>query len=114
MTGSDHDGKDEGAPRKPDAREDVGKGGTPDGDTKAVRPKGSGEAPAARLLRFPLSRTRPPGQPGMREHVGPSPMARALGAPVEQTTGHWCSRCQAIWYGYLLEVECPVCGNRNG
>jgi hypothetical protein len=24
--------------------------------------------------------------------------------------GHWCSRCRGIWYGYLLEVACPVCG----
>jgi Zn finger protein HypA/HybF involved in hydrogenase expression len=46
--------------------------------------------------------------------LGTSTFAASLGAPVEQTTGHWCSRCQGIWYGFLLEVACPVCGNRHG
>ncbi len=41
-------------------------------------------------------------------------VAKLFGMPREQTTGHWCSRCQMIWYGYLLEVACPVCGNRHG
>ena len=61
-----------------------------------------------------------PGDPGYTdngepvEELGTSPLAAQLGAPVEQTTGHWCSRCQGIWYGYPLEVTCPVCGNRHG
>lgn len=24
------------------------------------------------------------------------------------------SRCHGIWFGYTLEAECPVCGNRKG
>ncbi|MFA5122014.1 hypothetical protein [Zavarzinia sp.] len=64
------------------------------------------------ILRFPLSRVRPAAR-GFKE-LGLGLMARQLGTPVEQCTGHWCSRCQGIWYGYLLEVACPACGNRHG
>ena len=41
-------------------------------------------------------------------------LADALGSLKEQASGHWCSSCKGIWFGTLLETECPVCGNRNG
>jgi hypothetical protein len=46
--------------------------------------------------------------------LGSTPLAIQLGLTTEQLNGHWCSRCQGIWFGYTLETECPVCGNRNG
>ncbi len=46
--------------------------------------------------------------------LGITPLAQQLGLTTEQLNGHWCSRCQGIWFGYTLEAECPVCGNRNG
>ena len=46
--------------------------------------------------------------------LGETPLAKQLGLRPEQTNGHWCSRCEGIWFGYTLEVECPVCGNRRG
>ena len=61
-----------------------------------------------------LPESRVPPQPkGFRE-LGHTPLARHLGLPDFQLNGHWCRRCQGIWYGYTLEVECPCCGNRNG
>jgi hypothetical protein len=66
------------------------------------------------VVRFPQSRVRLPGSGEPVKELGTSPLAAMLGAPVEQTTGHWCSRCQGIWFGYPLEVTCPVCGNRHG
>lgn len=66
------------------------------------------------VVRFPQSRVSPPGARQPAKYLGLGPMAKILGAPEEQATGHWCSRCQGIWYGYLLEVACPVCGNRHG
>ena len=51
---------------------------------------------------------------GPDEAVTYGALAELLGMPREQTTGHWCSRCRKIWYGYLLEVACPTCGNRHG
>ncbi len=112
MDQSEDNGKADGGPL-------AGRDTTDKVETLTPRPRAAGkrgpaEGTAAPLLRFPLARTRPPSRPGGREYEGPSPMAQALGAPIEQTTGHWCSHCQAIWYGYLLEVECPLCGNRNG
>lgn len=51
---------------------------------------------------------------GRFRDLGITRLARQLGLTEEQTNGHWCSRCQGIWFGYTLEAECPVCGNRKG
>lgn len=72
------------------------------------------ERDVASVVAFPFSRVKPPqsATAGRGEIFGA--FATTFGMPREQTTGHWCSRCQMIWYGYLLEVACPVCGNRHG
>lgn len=66
------------------------------------------------VIRFPQSRVTPPRAGSPARHLGLGAMAKVIGAPERQATGHWCSRCQGIWYGYLLEVTCPACGNRHG
>lgn len=48
------------------------------------------------------------------KYLGTTPLAKQLALTEEQTNGHWCSRCEGIWFGYTLEAECPVCGNRHG
>jgi hypothetical protein len=48
------------------------------------------------------------------KRLGVSPFSARFGAPDRQATGHWCSVCRGIWFGYPLEVSCPVCGNRRG
>lgn len=68
---------------------------------------------AAHVLKFPVSRTNPPGSGGFT-NLGIGAMARSLGMRASQMTGHWCSRCHGIWFGYAFEVECPRCGNRHG
>ena len=70
--------------------------------------------PRADTLRFPHSRSLPPSTPGGFKDLGVTPLARQLGLTLEQTNGHWCSRCQGIWFGYTLEAQCPVCNNRKG
>jgi hypothetical protein len=68
----------------------------------------------ADIVPFPHSRVTP-GKAAPRDTaICYGGFARMLGIPHEQTTGHWCSRCNMIWYGYLLEVTCPMCGNRHG
>ena len=69
------------------------------------------EPPRGRLLRF----ERPAGQ-GAETFcsLGLSHRAAREGSAIRQLTGHWCSRCAGIWFGFPLEVECPACGNRNG
>ncbi len=47
-------------------------------------------------------------------YLGPGAVAKALGLDEAQTSGHWCSRCQAMWFGGLSEVTCPACGSRQG
>jgi hypothetical protein len=63
---------------------------------------------------FPFSRTIPPGTLGGFKDLGITPLAKQLGLAPDQTNGHWCSRCRGIWFGYTLETQCPICGNRNG
>ena len=46
--------------------------------------------------------------------LGVSELCLAIGGHQDQMTGHWCSFCRGIWYGFKLEVACPVCGNRHG
>ncbi|MDX8540774.1 hypothetical protein RFM23_24470 [Mesorhizobium abyssinicae] len=66
------------------------------------------------VLRFPQSRVLPSGHAEPTRYLGPGAMANVIGAPEHQTTGQWCSRCRGDWYGHLLEVTCPECGNRHG
>lgn len=51
---------------------------------------------------------------GGHKELGTTPLARRLGLADEQLGGHWCSRCEGLRYGCMLEVECPACGNRHG
>jgi hypothetical protein len=46
--------------------------------------------------------------------LGISALTRLLDADPEMMSGHWCSFCKGIWYGFKLEVACPKCGNRHG
>ncbi|QAU43854.1 hypothetical protein XH83_37675 (plasmid) [Bradyrhizobium sp. CCBAU 53351] len=69
--------------------------------------------PSPNLVRFPQSRVSPARRTPAKD-LGLSLLSRRLGLPERQLTGHWCSRCEGIWYGYLLEVDCPACGNRHG
>ncbi len=70
--------------------------------------------PSASVIAFPFSRVQPPQTFDPTEPVMYGKFATLFGIPQEQTTGHYCSHCRKIWYGYLLEVACPVCGNRHG
>jgi hypothetical protein len=78
--------------------------------------KRGGAAPeaAAEVVGFPQARVRPPGGSAPFRDLGSSKLAATLGSLKEQASGHWCSSCKGIWFGTLLETECPVCGNRNG
>ena len=69
---------------------------------------------SGQIVRFPFSRISPQAANQPVRELGYGAMSELIGIPQEQTTGHWCSRCQGIWYGYLLEVACPECGNRHG
>ena len=73
----------------------------------------SEDEPGAPVIRFPQSRVRVAGAGEPAKQLGASALVQRLGV-AEQATGHWCSHCRGIWYGYLLEVACPVCGNRHG
>ena len=67
-----------------------------------------------RVVRFPQSRVPGTSKNRPAKNLGLTPLARQLDASGSKACGHWCSRCQGIWYGYFLETECPVCGNRHG
>ena len=66
------------------------------------------------LIDFPQSRTKPKQSKDEVRDLGISKLAKQLGGVQPNLKGHWCSCCKGIWYGYVGECECPVCGNRNG
>jgi hypothetical protein len=66
-----------------------------------------------KVVRFPQSRVGLASRKPFLE-LGQGPLAQTLGPATQQATGHWCRYCRGIWYGYLLEVTCPRCGNRHG
>lgn len=68
----------------------------------------------AKVMAFPHSKVRPAGREAGFNNLGRGKMSLTLGVAMEQQSGHWCGRCKGIWFGYLLEVECPKCGNRQG
>ena len=65
------------------------------------------------IVDMPFSR-RPPSTRAKARNLGLTELARRFDPSGRNTRGHWCSRCRGIWYGCLLEVECPACGNRHG
>ena len=69
---------------------------------------------ALQSRKFLRSLVAPAKSLGSPHELGTTPLARQLGLADEQLGGHWCSRCEGIWYGCALEVECPCCGNRHG
>ena len=64
------------------------------------------------LIPFPQSRVKP-SKPDYTD-LGLTALAKQLGLNGSRLSGHWCGRCNGMWFGTLLEVECPVCGNRQG
>lgn len=72
------------------------------------------KGPKGEVVRFPQSRVAPPGGKKRYKEIGTSRFAERYGNPDRQATDHWCSYCRGIWFGYLLEVTCPACGNRRG
>ena len=65
----------------------------------------------ADVATFPFSKSRPRT---VGKDLGLSAMAQKHVGAQPGLKGHWCSNCKGIWYGYVGEVECPVCGNRQG
>jgi hypothetical protein len=72
------------------------------------------DPPDAEPIPFRFSRVTPHQTPGGFRQLGTTQLAQQLGLQEWQLNGHWCSRCEGIWYGYTLETECPSCGNRHG
>ena len=72
------------------------------------------QPPSKEAGESPLAIRRVLGENKAFRDLGVTQMARALGLNDDQTNGHWCSRFDGIWFGFTLEVECPVCGNRWG
>jgi len=65
-----------------------------------------------KIIPFPCSKISPKKTLPCFQDLGDSPRSKAISDSCK--TGHWCSRCQGIWYGAASECECPICKNRNG
>ncbi len=74
---------------------------------------GKNDDGAENLIHFPFSRLSL-GKCEAPKILGETEMTRRLGGDLTGAHGHWCSRCNGIWFSTLGEVECPGCGNRHG
>jgi hypothetical protein len=45
-------------------------------------------------------------------NLGLTLLSEALGPVALSPKGHWCDRCQGIWYSHFGEARCPVCGGK--
>jgi len=77
-------------------------------------PRAKGKKGSKPVIDFPHSRSKPGQSPGGFRDLGLSLLAREAGMIQPNLKGHWCSRCRGIWFGFVGEAECPVCGNRHG
>lgn len=67
-----------------------------------------------RVIPFPFSRSGVARRADPPRDLGLTPLSQRVGGGGGQPKGHWCSRCQGIWWTHFGETECPVCGNRHG
>jgi hypothetical protein len=61
------------------------------------------------VVPFPAGRRRPSTPP---RNLGLTELSKALGPVDLSPKGHWCDRCDGVWYSYFGEARCPVCGSR--
>jgi hypothetical protein len=66
--------------------------------------KGPSDKPV--VIPFPARPAKAP------RNLGLTPLSKSLGPMPNSPKGHWCSTCQGIWYSYVGEARCPVCGGK--
>lgn len=64
------------------------------------------------VVPFPGLRSRAPKVPVPARNLGLTPLSQTLGPVAISAKGHWCDRCEGIWYSYFGETRCPVCGGK--
>jgi hypothetical protein len=66
------------------------------------------------VVRFPKRRALPwPGRTDApARNLGLTPLSQALGPVGLSPKGHWCDRCEGIWYSYFGEARCPACNGK--
>lgn len=69
--------------------------------------------PSKTVIPFPFSRSGVSRKMSKSRNLGLTKMSAKMDVSGRGAKGHWCRNCNGIWYTYLFEVECPVCGNRG-
>ncbi len=67
----------------------------------------------ANLVKFPFSKSGVSKSTAQPRNLGLTKLSLELRREGKGARGHWCKSCKGIWYTYLFEVECPVCGQRG-
>jgi hypothetical protein len=65
-----------------------------------------------RSVVVPFPGPRPANAPAKPRDLGLTALSKTLGPVAIIAKGHWCDRCNGIWYSYFGEARCPVCGGR--
>lgn len=64
------------------------------------------------IVPFPGPRARPAKAPEAARNLGLTALSKTLGPVAISPKGHWCDRCEGIWYSFFGEARCPVCGGK--
>lgn len=64
-----------------------------------------------RSVVIPFPGPRPPVPRPLRD-LGLTALSRSAGPMAVSPRGHWCDRCEGVWYSYFAEARCPVCGGK--
>jgi hypothetical protein len=64
------------------------------------------------VVPFPGPRMRRAEAPAVLCNLGLTTLSKALGPVALSPKGHWCDRCEGIWYSHFGEARCPVCGGK--
>lgn len=64
------------------------------------------------VVTFPREKSDRLKKRGQTRNLGLTKLSLALGPQARGAKGRWCDSCQGIWYSYVHETRCPVCGHR--
>lgn len=64
------------------------------------------------VIPFPGPRPKKSAPGPMVRDLGLTALSQSLGPVEVSPRGHWCDRCEGIWYSYFAEARCPVCGGK--
>ncbi|PTM49293.1 hypothetical protein [Phreatobacter oligotrophus] len=65
------------------------------------------------VITFPREKSDQLKRRGEARNLGLTEISKAMGPQARGAKGRWCDTCKGIWYSFVHETHCPVCGQRS-